>query len=161
LHFEYLSLDPGDPALPLLEQLRTDLGAPGTIVVWYKPFEMTRNKEMALLHPQYAEFLEQINERIYDLSDLVSFGYYLHPDFKGSFSIKDVLPVMEPGLSYTDLDIHEGEQASAVWWNIMFGKLDDDEKACLTESLRLYCGLDTFAMVELYKVFISLLNYSC
>lgn len=155
-HFEHLSLDPGDPALPLLEQLRHDLGDAGTVVVWYKPFEMTRNKEMALLHPQYAEFLEQINDRIYDLADLVNFGYYLHPDFKGSFSIKDVLPVMKPELSYQELDINEGEQASAAWWSIMFGQLDDIEKSRLSDSLRRYCEMDTLAMVELFKVFISL-----
>jgi hypothetical protein len=155
LHSEHLSLDPGDPALTLLEQLRNDLGETGTIVVWYKPFEKTRNKEMAFLHPQYAEFLEQINERIYDLSDLVNFGYYLHPDFKGSYSIKDVLPAMIPELSYQSLDINEGEQASVTWWSIMFGQLDDAKKAHLADSLRRYCEMDSLAMAELFKVFIT------
>jgi hypothetical protein len=54
------------------------------VFVWFKPFEMTRNKEMAIIHMEYLAFLEDQNERIYDLGDLINFGFYLHPEFKGS-----------------------------------------------------------------------------
>jgi hypothetical protein len=45
---------------------------------------MTWNKELASIHPQYAQFLEDMNERIHDLGDFIKFGVYLHPKFKGS-----------------------------------------------------------------------------
>jgi len=86
-------------------------------------------------------------------TQLVNRGYYLHPGFKGSWSIKNVLPVMKPELSYQELAINKGDQASITWWNICFGNLEQQEKLRLSEALRRYCELDTLAMVELFKVF--------
>lgn len=43
---------------------------------------MTRNKELAVIHPEYAGFLEDLNERIYDHGEFINFGFYLHPKFK-------------------------------------------------------------------------------
>jgi hypothetical protein len=34
--------------------------------------------------------------------------HYVHPDFRGSTSIKAVMPVLVPQLSYDDLEIKEG-----------------------------------------------------
>jgi len=151
IHFEHISLVEGDPTLPLLESLKEDIGDFGTVIVWNKSFEMTMNKEMAKLHPEYAAFLEQLNERIYDLGDIVNLGYYLHPGFKGSWSIKHVLPVMVPELSYKGMAIGKGDQASMAWWNMTFGQVDQREKEQLTEALLRYCELDTLAMVEIYR----------
>ena len=151
IHFEHISLVEGDPTLPLLERLKEDIGDFGTVIVWNKSFEMTMNKEMAKLHPEYAAFLEQLNERIYDLGDIVNLGYYLHPGFKGSWSIKHVLPVMVPDLSYKGMAIGKGDQASMAWWNMTFGQVDQREKEQLTEALLRYCELDTLAMVEIFK----------
>jgi hypothetical protein len=38
--------------------------------VWNKTFEAGRNKEMAELYPEFAEFLLGLNQRIYDLADI-------------------------------------------------------------------------------------------
>ena len=151
IHFEHISLVEGDPTLLLLERLKDDIGNSGTVIVWNKSFEMTMNKEMAKLHPEYADFLEQLNERIYDLGDIVNLGYYLHPGFKGSWSIKHVLPVMVPELSYKGMVIGKGDQASMAWWNMTFGQVDQREKEQLTEALLHYCELDTLDMVEIYR----------
>ena len=150
-HYEHISLVEGDPTLPLLERLKDDIGNSGTVIVWNKSFEMTMNKEMAKLHPEYTAFLGQLNERIYDLGDIVNLGYYLHPGFKGSWSIKHVLPVMVPELSYKGMVIGKGDQASMAWWNMTFGQVDQREKEQLTEALFRYCELDTLAMVEIYR----------
>ena len=128
------------------------------MIVWNKSFEMTMNKEMAKLHPEYATFLEQLNERIYDLGDIVNLGYYLHPGFKGSWSIKHVLPVMVPDLSYKGMTIGKGDQASMAWWNMTFGQVDQREKEQLTEALLRYCELDTLAMVKIYRKLVELIN---
>ena len=150
-HFGHVVITAGDPSLSLLEHLSVDLGSSGTVIVWNKTFEMTRNKEMAKLHPEYAEFLENVNARIYDLGDIVNLGYYLHPDFKGSWSIKNVLPVMVKELTYEGMEINKGDQASMAWWNITFGNLEDREKDNLVKNLEKYCELDTLAMVEIYN----------
>jgi len=158
IHFEHISLVKGDPTLPLLERLKNDIGNSGTVIVWNKSFEMTMNKEMAKLHPEFAAFLEQLNERIYDLGDIVNLGYYLHPGFKGSWSIKHVLPVMVPELSYKGMVIGKGDQASMAWWNMIFGQVDQREKEQLTEALLRYCELDTLAMVEIYRKLVELIK---
>jgi hypothetical protein len=155
-HFSHAAMPKADPSLSLLENLSGDLGAVGTVVVWNKTFEMTMNREMAKVHPEFAAFVEDLNARIYDLGELVNLGYYLHPGFKGSWSIKNVLPVMVPHLSYKKMAINKGDQASVAWWNITFGELEENEKKKLVEALKKYCELDTLAMVEIVKKFQAL-----
>ena len=152
-HFGHVAITPGDPSKSLLDHLSADMGKTGTVIVWNKTFERTMNKEMAKLYPEYAAFLEDLNDRIYDLGEIVNQGYYMHPGFKGSWSIKNVLPVMVPKLSYKELSINVGGQASMAWWNITFGDLDDQEKELLKQRLEEYCKLDTLAMVEIYRRF--------
>lgn len=156
-HRGHISVCGGDPVPELLEHLSRDLDSPGSIIVWNKTFEMTRNREMAGLHAKFAGFLEDVNARVYDLGEIVNQGIYLHPGFKGSWSIKNVLPVMVPELSYQDLPIHKGDQASTAWWNICFGNLDGAQQAAMLAELERYCALDTLAMVEIYKKLHSLL----
>ncbi|WP_075072324.1 DUF2779 domain-containing protein [Longilinea arvoryzae] len=155
-HSGYISITEGDPSKPLLEHLSTHLGRPGTVIVWNKTFEMTRNKEMACLYPEFASFLEDVNARIYDIGEIVNQGIYLHPGFKGSWSIKNVLPIMAPELSYQGLPIHQGDQASMAWWNITFSDLQESQKKTLVDELEEYCALDTLAMVEIYRKLRSL-----
>ena len=152
-HSEHLSITSTDPALPLLEQLRSDLGAEGSVLVWNKAFEMSRNREMAELHPPHAGFLEQLNQRIEDLGDVISRGIYLHPGFKGSWSLKNVLPAMLPGLSYDGMPIQQGGQASLIWWQLRFGQVNDTDRASLVEAMLRYCELDTWAMVAILREF--------
>ncbi len=85
------------------------------MIVWNKPFEMTMNLDMAIVHPEFAPFLEDLNNRIYDLGELINQGLYLHPGFKGNWSIKHVLPVMVPELIYKGMAIGKGDQASMAW----------------------------------------------
>jgi hypothetical protein len=155
-HFGHIAITETDPAISLLEHLSKDLGSSGTILVWNKTFEMTRNKEMARVHPEYEAFLMATNERICDLADIVNYGYYLHPGFKGSWSIKNVLPVMVPELSYDEMEINEGGLASVAWWNLAFGNLQDQEEKALISNLEKYCKLDTMAMVEIAKKYEAL-----
>lgn len=156
-HTDYLSTNDQEPSLSLVEKLSMDIGSTGSVIVWNKTFEMTMNKEMAKIHPKYEESLDQLNQRIYDLGDVVNQGYYLHPGFKGSWSIKNVLPMMVPELCYKELEINKGDQASVTWLKICFGQISESEKLHLIESMLCYCKMDTLAMVEIFKVFRSIL----
>lgn len=150
-HFEYLSTGLGDPSLGLLAQLSQVLGSTGAILVWNKSFEMSCNTLMARIHPQFADFLKDLNSRIYDLADFIRNGLYLHPGFKGSWSIKNVLPVMVPELSYEVMAIQEGGQASETWWQMVYGNMPLDEKVRTRQALLDYCELDSLAMVRIYE----------
>lgn len=159
-HYEYLSVTRKDPALELLDQLSAELGPVGSVLVWNKTFEVGRNKEMAERYPQFKDFLDSVNSRIYDLADPIRLGYFIHPDFHGSWSIKKVLPVLVHNLSYKGMEIAKGDDAMAAWWNIVNrlpdGELHDhnwlheDNDAVINNMLK-YCELDTLAMVEICK----------
>lgn len=157
-HTEHLAITKDDPSKSLIKQLREDVGDTGTIFVWFKPFEMTRNKELAIIHPEFAEFLEDLNDRIYDLGDFINFGFYLHPKFKGSWSIKNVLPVMVPELSYGGMEIGKGDQAMMAWWELINDMLSTDDAEKTKTVLLEYCELDTFAMVKIWNKLFELGN---
>lgn len=150
-HTEYLAVDTNEPSFKLLQQLRNDIGDTGSVLVWNKTFEATRNKELAEIHPEFSDFLMDINERMYDLADSVKEGFYVHPLFRGSWSIKNVLPVILPNLSYKNLTVNKGDQAMITWWEMINNT--DTTASETAKDLLDYCKLDTLAMVEIYKKF--------
>ncbi len=150
-HTEYLATNTNEPGSNLLKQLKRDIGNTGSVLVWNKTFEATRNKELAEIHPEFSDFLLDINERMYDLADPIKEGFYVHPLFRGIWSIKNVLPVMVPNLSYKNLTVNKGDQAMITWWNMITNAgTSADETA---KDLLDYCELDTLAMVEIYRKF--------
>jgi len=149
-HSEHLSTTKDDPSISLIKQLSEDIGDAGTVFVWNKTFEACRNKELAEIHPDYANTLSNLNNRIYDLGDFIKNGLYIHPDFFGSWSIKNVLPVMVPELSYTNMDIGKGDQAMVAWWKMVNDELPADEIKKKEIGLLEYCKLDTYAMVAIF-----------
>ena len=157
-HSEHLSITKDDPSASLVKQLCENIGDTGTVFVWNKAFEIGRNKEMALIHPDYADFLNNLNDRIYDLGDFIKKGFYIHPDFLGSWSIKKVLPVMVPELSYTGMDIGKGDQAMMAWSDLVNDKLPDHEIEKTKTALLEYCKLDSYAMVAIFMKFSELLS---
>jgi hypothetical protein len=88
--------------------------------------------------------------RFVDLLNLLKENYY-HPAFRGSFSIKRVLPVMVPGYDYSDLAIGEGETASAAFVDIVEGRIGEDELDDVLYDLLEYCKRDTEAMVRIWQ----------
>ncbi len=151
-HYEHLATKYEDPSLGLVKALKKYIGPTGSVIVWNQSFEKTRNKELALRHPQYANFLKKVNDRVYDLIIPFRKGYYVHKDFHASASIKDILPVMVPKLSYKKLNIQEGGTASASWLTLIDPKLDNKTRNKLNKDMLAYCQLDTLAMVEILKV---------
>jgi hypothetical protein len=150
--FEYLARGTDNPLEALVKQLSHDLGPEGSVIVWNKDFEMSCNERMARHLPAYKDFLEGVNARVYDLMEIFSNGYYAHPDFLGSASIKKVLPVLVPEVSYKNLAIGEGLTAQVQWMKAARGLMSDEEADRLYQHLITYCGQDTLAMVRIYEV---------
>ena len=140
----------------LLERAQSDIGERGSVVVWNRGFELSRNREMAEMVPAAAAFLEQVNDRMVDLMDIVRLGAWVDPAFNGSASLKKVLPVADPDLSDATLAIGDGAAASARWFDAVMGDpdaIEAEERAAMFEALRAYCHLDTLGMVRiLYHV---------
>jgi len=148
-HAEYLHDGPDDPRPPLTEALIRALGDEGPICV-YSSFEKSRLGELQATLPQHAGALGRIVERLVDLLPLVRNHTY-HPGFHGSFSLKDVLPALVPGMGYEGLEITDGSSASLAYWNLATGTVTDAERSQVRQDLLDYCGRDTEGLVCLYR----------
>ena len=150
-HYEYLHSDNTNPVKTLTEALKSQIGTEGTVLVWFEGFEKTCNELMGMLLPEYEEFYKSVNERVIDLMRPFADGHYVHKDFFGSASIKKVLPVLIPELSYKDLDIHAGGAAQRLWMEAVLDNKRPNEKEKILSDLLKYCELDTLAMVRIYQ----------
>lgn len=148
-HREYLHQDTSDPRPALAHSLVQHIGPAGSVVVYNAGFERMALAGLARAVPEVAAKLDSIAARLWDQRDVFCRDYD-HPGFLGSTSIKYVLPVIVPGLSYTDLAIQQGEDAQAVW-SAMIACQDESAKAQMVADLRDYCQLDTYAMVEIQR----------
>lgn len=150
-HIEYLHRDNSNPAPQVAKHLVEDLGDTGSVITWNMAFETSVNKELARMYPEYAEQIMAINERVFDLMTPFKSKWYNDPRFEGSASIKKVLPVLVPELSYKVLGIQEGNTAQRLWMEAILDGTRDGEKQQILDDLIEYCKLDTFAMVEIYN----------
>ncbi len=154
-HREYLHTDSSDPRLPLVAALTSDIAPTGSVVVYHKSFEASLLRKLACGFPQFAVSLDAIADRLWDLEDIFK-DHYKHPEFRGSTSIKNVLPVLVSHLSYKTQNVQRGDQAQAVWEEMLICP-DLDRKRQMMDDLRAYCQLDTLAMVEIYKALLNCL----
>jgi hypothetical protein len=148
-HYEFLGDGHADPREAFVHAMTGHLGTEGTILCYNTTFEKSRIKELAFLFPQHADTLLRLTTRMADLMQPFQKRWYYHPEFKGSYSIKNVLPVLCPDLRYDSLSIREGDTASKVYAQL---KMQDDDTAALQrEHLLAYCKMDTLAMVRILE----------
>lgn len=150
-HYEYVVKDACEPCKELVTDLQNHIGKEGSVIVWYKAFECTRNKEMGEICTDFKDFLEDLNGRVYDLMDIFKNNLYVDPKFKGSNSIKDVLPVLVPELNYKHLNIHNGSMAMVGWYKMVYENSTTQEKTQILKDLLVYCEQDTLAMVRIWE----------
>jgi hypothetical protein len=149
-HFEFLEQGSEDPRIPFVNALLKVIGWQGSVVVYNASFERARLNELAQFFPEYEPDLKHIIHRLWD--QLVIFKHwYLDPRFGGSNSIKRVLPVLVPQLSYSELKIQQGDEASWKWAE-MIELLPGPEKDRIAQELLEYCKMDTLAMLEIHKM---------
>ena len=154
-HKEYLHTENIEPSRFVLKHLQEDFEGKGSIVSWSMKFEKARNTDMAKSYPEYEKFLLNLNDRMVDLMTPFSKGWFVDKDFFGSASIKAVLPVLLPELSYKALEISGGADAQRIWMETVLKGLNSEKKEKIMEDLRKYCELDTYAMYAIYKYLVD------
>ena len=158
-HYEYLHGESGtDPRPGLIKRLVETIGDSGSVIVYNQAFEEGRNREMAHDFPEYADKLYAINSRMVDL--LIPFrqrGLY-RPCQNGGASIKLTLPAFVPEMSYANLGIHDGTEASNQFMDFITGNQTPEQTKQMMDNLHEYCGQDTMAMVRLLAVIQSVLQ---
>lgn len=152
-HLEYLA--PSDlnidPRKGLIEQMIVDTTGANTILVYNIAFERSRLIEKKRDFPAYTEALDSIIDRLVDLMPPFRSKHYRTESMEGSYSIKKVLPAVCPELSYDDLEINNGSDASNIFLELYYS--DDKEYVKTTrQHLLNYCELDTLAMVKVLEV---------
>jgi hypothetical protein len=150
-HFEFLQEELSDPTRRVAELLGEHIDPQGSVVIWYAPFERGVNEEIAKRQPKYGPLIERINRQIVDLREVFCKQHYVHPGFRGSTSIKAVLPVLCPELSYEGLAIREGATASEQWWEMVSDNGSAHKRREIADALREYCKLDTYAMYAIWR----------
>jgi len=149
-HEEFLADGQADPRPRFAESLLKALGEEDPILV-YSSYEATVIKGLIRDLPDLSGHLQGLLPRLVDLLPLIREHCY-HPAFKGSFSIKSVLPALIPELGYDDLQIQDGITAGSLFLNTLDEFIPSIEKDRIRDDLLRYCERDTLAMVRLYEV---------
>lgn len=149
-HYEYLHESDSDPRQQLAESLVKAVGESGSVIAYNAGFEKGVMSRLAQWYPEYAESLLSIIDRLWDQLDIFR-NFYIDYRFRGSNSLKNVLPVIVRSMSYDNLAVGDGTEAQ-VTWNEMIRLKNGDEKNKLNGNLKEYCGQDTLAMVEIHNV---------
>ncbi|BAU58720.1 DUF2779 domain-containing protein [Halorhodospira halochloris] len=152
-HQEFLATEDGDPRTLLAESLLDTLGDSGSIIV-YSGYEQATINRLAQALPDQAGRLRALIPRLVDLLAIVRNHYY-HPDFRGSFSIKKVLPALVEGMDYLDMEVADGEAAGRAWQQMLASE-DTAEQERLAAALRAYCRQDSLAMYRLREALMEL-----
>ena len=158
IHRDFLHTGRGDPTRPFLDSLQEHVSPFGSLIAWNKAFECLVNDSIARRFSPAREYIIELNDRFYDLMDIFSKQYFVHRDLRGSVSIKKVLPVLAPELTYSNLEIQDGAMASLTWSRMISGEIDDRECGRLRSSLRDYCALDSYGMYAIWRALTNLIQ---
>jgi len=151
-HHAWLAEGPYDPRVEFADAVISACAEARTVLVYHAPFERACIDALANSLPHLRVELAALSERIRDLLPIVRDHVY-HPDFGGSFSLKDVLPALVPGLGYDDLGIQDGSSASTALEALLLDAdaLSSPKRQALRRDLLRYCERDTLAMVRIHE----------
>lgn len=151
-HQGFLADGPEDPRRAFAVSLLDALDAAGPILVYNAAFERGRLRALAETFPDLAPALNAALERIVDLLPLARNHYY-HPEMRGSWSLKAVLPTIDPELGYADLEVADGTMAQSAFLEMRDPAIAPARLAQLREDLWRYCERDTLALVRIAEYF--------
>ena len=146
-HFEFLDTSGNPPMKNFTEKLIAAIDNGGPVLV-YSGFEARILSEMGNRYPNLSEKIEGIKARLFDLLSLTK-KYYCHPEMRGSWSIKSVLPTVASALDYGDLEVQSGQGAQQKFMELINTKISNIELEKGRNNLLQYCERDTLAMVKL------------
>lgn len=152
-HHQWLAEGPGDPRPAMAAVLLAACKDARTVLAYNASFEARGIAGLAEAQPHVAKDLGRITKRLVDLLALVREHVY-HPGFGGSFSIKEVLPALVPGMGYDDLEIADGGTASAALEKLLLGgkgAMTAAQQRMVRKALLAYCERDTMGMVRLWR----------
>jgi hypothetical protein len=149
-HYEYLAPANADPRKQLIEKLLGEIPENACVLAYNKSFEIGVLNDLKKWFPENTGQIDNIIDNMRDLMIPFQKKDVYRWEMEGSHSLKGVLPVIVPELTYEGMEVSEGAMASNAWLSTW--ELDDSEEIQKTRNALLeYCKLDTLAMVEILK----------
>lgn len=149
-HHEFLPSNGNDPREQLINKLMKEIPDKACVIAWNKTFEEGRLKEFKKWFPEYSEKIDLIISNMRDPMPLFRSKDIYYWQMNGSYSLKNVLPVLVSEMSYTDLEVSNGGMAANAYLE-MIQTEDTIKREQIRQSLLKYCKLDTLAMVKILE----------
>ncbi len=156
-HDEYLAEPGKDPREELLDRLLAAIPDGACIVAYNSVFEQKILREIADLVPRHRKRIDGIVHRFVDLMRPFKGRHIYFWQMKGSYSLKQVLPALVPGMIYEGLEISDGAMAQQAYLSLGAAE-GAAEKRKIRTALLEYCKQDTLGMVEIVKKMRSLVQ---
>jgi len=148
-HAEFLADGGADPRRAFAERLLATFAPRALPILVYSGFESEVLGALGRAFADLADPLERLRARLRDLLPVLRKAVY-HPEFRGSFSLKRVAPVLCPGFTFSDLSgVADGGAASRAWLALARGELTRERAAAVLAELRVYCARDSLALARL------------
>lgn len=149
-HYEYLASANIDPRKELIEKLLNEIPEDACVLAYNQGFETKILNCLKEWFPVYGDRIDRIIRNIRDLMVPFERKDIYRWEFEGSYSLKNVLPVMVPELSYRDMEVSGGAMASNAYLR-MWELQDSAEIDKIRKALLDYCKLDTLGMVRILE----------
>lgn len=149
-HFDYLAQPGADPRKEMAEKLLGEIPEGACVVAYNMAFEKRVLRELGECLPGLRKGLKAVADGLIDLMEPFKQRDIYHWRMNGSYSLKSVLPVLVPEMTYEGLEISDGAMASQAYFAM--GEIaDPKELARLREALLAYCEQDTLGLVRLLE----------
>lgn len=149
-HHEYLAEPNVDPRREIAKRLVEQIPNKACVLAYNMSFEKSVLNTLKAWFPAYSKGLDSIINNLKDLMIPFKNQHYYSWQMKGSYSIKAVLPVLVPELSYDGLEVSDGDMAM-VAFRRMCESNEPTEVENIREALLEYCKLDTLGMVRIME----------
>ena len=145
-----VTLSGTDPRRAFIETLIQTCKQEGSIFVYNAAFEKRILCELKSHAPDLSCQIDNLIDRIIDLLPITREHYY-HPEQRGSWSIKAVLPTIS-SFNYSQLDgVQHGEDAINAYQEAIHPDTSQQRKEQLQQQLSKYCEMDTLGMVWVWE----------
>lgn len=149
-HFEFLAQPGVDPRKEIALKLLEEIPEGACVIAYSIGFEKRVLRELGEFLPKLRKRLNAVTEGMIDLMEPFKRRDIYDWRMNGSYSLKSVLPVLIPEMTYQGLEISDGAMASEAYFS-MADVADPAELSKLRKALLEYCKQDTLGLVKLLE----------
>ncbi len=133
-HYEFLADDSNDPRPEFARALCQVIGKKGIVLAYNKGFEWRCLADLARMLPRHRDQIENIQGRLWDPLPAIRAHVY-HLEFRGSYSLKAVLPALVPDMTYKGMQVSDGAQAGLAWEKMVRAEIGGEESGVCASQL--------------------------